>query len=189
MEKKTRHRLYQFVVVLTLVLVFPCLFGRAQGFSLSDATVSNSSRDLLAYFNLRNSFDPDTRKALLTGLTVRFVFDVRLYRVEHLWTNTLLASLNLEHSIRYDGLKEEFLVDLGGRKIRFKELPEAVPAVSDVSGLPVIPLARLATHHTYQLQIKAARRKDPTPSVFNYLMSFLSFWETDTDSCTVEFKY
>ncbi|MFH1146621.1 MAG: DUF4390 domain-containing protein [Pseudomonadota bacterium] len=176
------------LAVMFVFLAFPSSFC-AQNLSLTDVIVNNSRRDLLAYFNVRNSFDDETRQALLNGVTVRLIFDIRLFQVRDLWPDVLLAALNLEHSIRYDALKEEFLVDLDGKKYRLKELPKAQSLVSEVSGLSVSPLSKLASNRTYELQIKAARKKDPTPSVFSYIISMLSFWDTETDDYSVEFRY
>lgn len=186
--KKSLIHLSFCLALLFIFLAFPSSFC-AQNLSLTDVIVNNSRKDLLAYFNIRNCFDDETRKALLDGVTVRLIFDIRLYQERDLWPDVLLSSSNLEHTIRYDALKEEFLVDLDGKKYRLKELHKAQSLVSEVSGLPVISLAKLAPNRSYQLQIKAARKKDPTPSVFSYIISMLSFWDTETDDYSVEFRY
>ncbi len=178
----------QLLAVLAFLLAVPSLSG-AQSIRLADVIVNNSRRDLLGYFSLHNSFDGQSRRALLNGLTIRFIFRVNLYQVHDMWPDRLLASIDVEHSIRYDALKEEFLVDRDGRMTRFKQLSRAEFAASEVTGLPVISLRKLAPNHTYQLQIRAARTKDPTSSMFNYLVSLFSFWDTETDSCSVEFRY
>ncbi len=161
----------------------------AKAIKLTDVIVNNSSNDLLAYFNVRNCFDEDTNKALMSGLRIRLAVNIRLYQVYHLWPDTLLAALDLEHSIRYDPLKEEFIVDLNGKMLKFKELSKARQAISEVTGLPVIALKKLVPNNLYQLQINASIKKEPTSSAFHYIISWFSFWDTDTDNYTVEFKY
>lgn len=186
---RSSYYVYYLAMVLVILCLSPNLSFGAKGIKLTDVIVNNSSNDLLAYFNVRDCFDEDTNKALVNGLTIRFTFNIRLHRVYHLWPDSLLASLDLEHSVRYDALKEEFLVDLNGKKLKFKELSRAQQAVSEITGLTVIALRKLVPNNLYQLQIKAAFKKEPTSSAFNYVISLLSFWDTETDSYTIEFKY
>lgn len=161
----------------------------ADRMKLTDVIVNNTSDDLLAYFNVRDCFDKETNRALMNGFKIRLAFNVRLYQVFHLWPDTLLASRDLEHTIHYDALKEEFVVDLGGQKLKFKDRLKAQQSVCEKTGLPVIALKKLVTGNLYQLQIKVASKKEPTSSVFQYVVYLFSFWATETDSCTVEFKY
>lgn len=172
-----------------VLLVFPASCLAAKGIKLTDVIVNNSTSDLLAYFNVRDCFDQDTNKALMNGITLRLTCDIRLYQVYHLWPDTLLASLNSEHTIRYDALKDEFVVDLDGNRLRFKDRLKAQQAVSEKTGLSVIALKKLLPNNLYQLQIKAAFKKEATSSAFHYIISWFSFWDTETDSYTVEFKY
>lgn len=188
MRSKIRRRTYLLALAALIMLVSPLLL-RAQSVKLTDVIVNNSSKDLLAYFNLRNSFDDETKKALMNGLSIRIVFNVRLYSAKTFWPDKLLASRDIVHSIRYDTLREEFLLDLDGRRMKLKDLTKAQAAVSEVTGLSVVPLSRLAPNSNYELQIKATRKKDPSPSTFSNIISLFSFWNTESDSYTVEFRY
>lgn len=189
MRKIVHHNWCRFLVIFVALSVFLTPSLEAKGIKLTDVIVNNSSNDLLAYFNVRNCFDSDTSKALMNGLTIRLTLNIRLYQVYRLWPDSLLASLDMEHSIRYDALKEEFFVDLDGKKLRFREAAKAQQAVSEITGIPVIALKKLTQNNLYQLQIKAILEKEPTSSAFHYIISLFSFWDSETDNYSVEFKY
>lgn len=189
MRKTIHYNWCRLLVIFVALFVFLTPSLEAKGIKLTDVIVNNSSNDLLAFFNVRNCFDSDTKKALMNGLTIRLTLNIRLYQVYHLWPDSLLASLDMEHSIRYDALKEEFFVDLDGKKLRFREVAKAQQAVSEITGVPVIALKKLTQNNLYQLQIKAVLEKEPTSSAFHYIISLFSFWDSETDNYSVEFKY
>jgi hypothetical protein len=101
-----------------------------------------------------------------------------------LFFSSQLLDVILEHTIKYDYLKNEYEVQLPENpdSIRItKDFVEAKRWMSTVRELPLLPLWRLQKGEAYDLRIKAELSKVELPLFFRYIFFFVSLWDFETD--------
>ena len=163
----------------------------AQNATIEELIVTNSSTDLLLFLTVNNAFTKQMEEGIKNGIPVTFNFYVKLER-KRTWMNQELVSLNFDHSLSYDTLKEEYSIvrsELAGQTFRTKSLTEAKKAMAQLNGLPVSSLKGLIPEAGYLLRVKAKLAEKPLPLYFHYVIPFWSLWDFETEWHTVEFRY
>ncbi|MGV1099229.1 DUF4390 domain-containing protein [Thiovibrio sp. JS02] len=180
---------------IALAAVFTVTASRdcfAKNASIEELIVTNSSSDLLLFLNVKNAFTAEMEEGIRNGIPVTFSFYVELSRNRKAWLNEDVISLELEHTLAYDTLKEEYAVsrsEADGQIIRTKSLPEAKRAMSQLNGVQVLPLNALRAEEEYSLRVKAKLAEKTLPLYFHYVVPFLSLWDFETDWYSLEFRY
>lgn len=184
-----------------LVVIFGCLFlviaGSASPATAGDAVideliVTNSSKDVLLYFTVKNAFVPDMEKGVQNGIPATFTFFVELYRNRQGWMDQEVVSLSFTHTLTYDNLKDEYRVEFSeknGRSVTTRSLPEAKKLMTEVNGFAVAPLDQLIPDKDYTLRVKARLEEKTLPLHVHYLIPFWSLWDFETDWHAVQFRY
>jgi hypothetical protein len=185
---KTLHFLFP---ILILAVIFP---GGApcQEATLTNIIVTNTRDDLLVYMNVEGAFTEEMKEAILSGVPATFSFIVRLYMARNFWLDKEMADLEVTHTIKYDNLKKEFEVRRSWEKNRpriTKSFAEARNWMSEISSLPVAPLADLQKGTQYQLRLKAQLREVTLPFYLHYVLFFVSLWDFETDWYSIDFIY
>lgn len=178
------------------VLAF-LLFAQAPGLRAEDATideliVTNSSADLLLFLTVRKAFTSEMEEGIRNGIPVSFTFYVELLRNRKGWLNQEVTSLELDHTLTFDTLKEEYSIVLSeksGQVIRTQSLAEAKKLMSRINGLAVSPLSALLPDEEYRLRVKAKLAEKKLPLYFHYVIPFWGLWDFETDWYSVEFRY
>ena len=163
----------------------------AQNATIEELIVTNSSTELLLFLTVNNAFTKQMEEGIKNGIPVTFNFYVKLER-KRTWMNQELVSLNFDHSLSYDTLKEEYSIvrsELAGQTFRTKSLTEAKKAMAQLNGLPVSPLKGLIPEAGYLLRVKAKLAEKTLPLYFHYVIPFWSLWDFETEWHTVEFRY
>ncbi|MBI5582540.1 MAG: DUF4390 domain-containing protein [Deltaproteobacteria bacterium] len=189
--KKIKKTGKLFVVGLLLVLSLTTALGAKQA-QIADIIVTNNQDSLLVYFYTRGCFTPDMNKAIMSGLPTTFTFFLELYKPRNFWPNKKLVALKLNHTIKYDSLREEFQVTLserGNQTFILKDFAKAQEMMADVSNVQVIPLKQMERNNQYHLRIKAELNKVTLPLYLHYVLFFVSLWDFETDWYVVEFIY
>ena len=179
------------MATLLLVLVLASALGAKQA-QIADIIVTNNQDFLLVYFYTKGCFTPEMNKAIMSGLPTTFTFFLELYKPRGLWPNKKLAALTLNHTIKYDSLREEFQVTLserGNQTFILKDFAKAQEMMADVSNIQLVPLKQLERNNQYQLRIKAELSKVTLPLSLHYVLFFVSLWDFETDWYIVEFIY
>jgi hypothetical protein len=78
--------------------------------TLSDIIVTNTQEDLLVFFDIQGCFTREMEEAILNGIPTTFTIIIRLYKTRTFWFDSSISSLRLEHTVKYDSLKNEFRV-------------------------------------------------------------------------------
>jgi len=159
---------------------------------ISDIIVTNNQEALLVYFFTKGCFTAEMNKAIQNGIPTTFTFLIELYKPRSLWPNKQLASLKVNHTIKYDSLRQEYSIILserGNQTFILKEFSKAQEMMADVSNLQLIPLQSLEKNTQYQLRIKAELNKVRLPLYLHYLLFFVSLWDFETDWYVVDFIY
>lgn len=180
-----------FVLALLVVLALTTVLGARQA-QITDIIVTNNQDHLLVYFYTKGCFTPEMNKAIMSGIPTTFNFYLELYKPRSFWPNKKLVALKLNHTIKYDTLREEFQVTLserGNQTFILKDFAKAQEMMVDVSNIQLIPLKQLERNSQYQLRIKAELSKVTLPLYLHYVLFFVSLWDFETDWYLVEFIY
>ena len=182
---------------LTLVLIFCFLLSfpsplQAAEATLSDIIVTNTQEDLLVFFDIKGCFTREMEEAILNGIPTTFTIVIKLYRTRTAWRDASIASITLEHTIKYDSLKNEFRVtrsEEDNAEIVVKDFEAAKKAMAEIRNIRVVPLRELQERGKYQLRVKAELEKVRLPLYLHYVLFFVSLWDFETDWYTVDFIY
>ena len=164
----------------------------AQNATIEELIVTNSSTDLLLFLTVNNAFTKQMEEGIKNGIPVTFNFYVKLERKRNTWLNQQLVSLQFDHTLSYDTLKEEYSIvrsETSGQTFRTKSLAEAKKAMAQLNGPPIVPLKSLLPEAGYLLRVKAKLAEKTLPLYFHYVIPFLSLWDFETEWYTVEFRY
>jgi hypothetical protein len=183
---------------LFLLLLCCCLLWssppplQAAEATLSDIIVTNTQEDLLVFFDIQGCFTREMEEAILNGIPTTFTIIIRLYKTRTFWFDGSISSLRLEHTIKYDSLKNEFRVtrsEDSDNELVFKEFAKAKKAMAELRNIEVVPLKELQKRGQYQLRVKAELEKVRLPLYLHYVLFFVTLWDFETDWYTVDFTY
>lgn len=178
-----------------LALLFLCpasASASTPGPSLSRITLANTNADLLLHLTLDGSFSEKLKRSILDGAPASFVFGIRLHEVRDLWFDRRIADLTVVHTIRYDGLKREFVVRRSWKNNEAEVTPsfeEAQQWMNQIDDLKLIPLDRMEKGGRYQILTKAEVSKKTLPLNLHNVLFFMSFWDETTDWYVIDFTY
>ncbi|MCG6910189.1 MAG: DUF4390 domain-containing protein [Deltaproteobacteria bacterium] len=159
---------------------------------LKNIIVTNTRDDLLIYLTVEGAFTEDMQTAILSGVPTTFSFYVNLYRTRSLWFDKKLAELKITNTVKYDNLKNEFVIQRSwedGKPIIVKSIEEAEKMMTEIDSLKVVPLNRLNKGDRYQIRTKAQLSKVTLPLYLHYVLFFVSMWDFETDWYTIDFIY
>ena len=182
---------------LTLLLLFCFLLSfpsplQAAEATLSDIIVTNTQEDLLVFFDIKGCFTREMEEAILNGIPTTFTIVIKLYRTRTAWLDASIASITLEHTIKYDSLKNEFRVtrsEEDNTELVVKDFEAAKRAMAEIRNIRVVPLKKLQDRGKYQLRVKAELEKVRLPLYLHYVLFFVSLWDFETDWYSVDFIY
>ena len=188
-----RRHLEPFTLLLLFcfLLSFPSPLQAAEA-TLSDIIVTNTQEDLLVFFDIKGCFTREMEEAILNGIPTTFTIVIKLYRTRTAWRDASIASITLEHTIKYDSLKNEFRVtrsEEDNTELVIKDFEAAKKAMAEIRNIRVVPLKQLQDRGKYQLRVKAELEKVRLPLYLHYVLFFVSLWDFETDWYTVDFIY
>ena len=182
---------FTLLVLFCLLLSFPSPLQAAEA-TLSNIIVTNTQEDLLVFFDIKGCFTREMEEAILNGIPTTFTIVIKLYRTRTAWLDASIASITLEHTIKYDSLKNEFRVtrsEEDNAEIVVKDFEAAKKAMAEIRNIRVVPLKELQERGKYQLRVKAELEKVRLPLYLHYVLFFVSLWDFETDWYSVDFIY
>lgn len=187
---------------VTRLLCFTCLlylsvhtyaFAENKGKVLfKDVTLTTSETHLLLFALLENTNQHKLEEALHSGIPMEFTFQVELTHVRENWTDDELLSTEFTHILKYDALKEQYLLQLEeqrNRTVTFAELPGAMAVMNEINGLKIIELNKLKPNNSYVVRMKASLFEKTLPMNLHYVIPFISLGNVETDWHSIEFTY
>lgn len=185
---------YLLGLALSLSILFggPALAAAVEDDLIDEVVVTNSSREVLLYFHLRDFLTPEMEKGVKSGLPLTLTFWVELHRQRPGWRDQKLADLEFRHILNYDSLKDEYRLvreEAARREVTSSSLAGARQQLGRINGLAILPLTELTPDHTYTLRIKARLAEQNRPPLWNRLLPFRRLWSFETDWHSVEFHY
>lgn len=157
-----------------------------------EVTATTSDTHLLIFGTLDNSFTPEMTAILHSGIALKFSFYIELYKVSENWPEEQVISLNYQHIMSYDTLKENYRVSLeedNNMTLSFKSLSDAQKTLNELNGVKVISLKQLIPDNRYKLKVRAELYQKTLPLSLHNVLPFLSWWDVATDWHSILFKY
>ena len=180
------------IFALCLFLLFPGMVW-GQDARITNVIVTNTRDDLILYFRVQGCFTDDLQQAILNGVPTTFTFLASLDQVRNFWKDKNLASLEIRHTVKYNTLKNEFVItrsEHSGQPVIAKTLAEAKKAMAEVENLRISKLESLERNHRYQVRLKAELSKITLPFYLHHVFRFFLFlWDFETDWHTTDFIY
>jgi hypothetical protein len=120
--------------------------------------------------------------AILAGIPTTFTILADLYQVRKRWLDKKLIRLTISHTIKYDNVKRLFFVSSNGDRepVSFEDYESAKRAMTDLNGVPVMPLEALKKGESYYVEVKAKLDKVRLPLRMEYVFFFVSLWDFET---------
>ena len=179
-------------ILLCIVIMIQPAMVVAQNATLKNIIVTNTRDDLLIYLTVEGAFHKDTETAISSGVPATFSFFVNLYQTRSFWFDKKISELEILHTINYDTLKTEYIVerssDANPQKV-VKSFDEAKKLMAEIDSLKVVELNRLEKGRQYQIRTKAKLSKLTLPFYLHYVLFFVALWDFDTDWYTIDFIY
>ncbi len=172
--------------------VFTAGLVYAEDAKILNMNVKNTRDNLLLYFELQNSFTKNIQKAVDSGVKISFTFPVQLYQKRWMWSDKNIVVTTLQHTLKYDAMKKEYVITRSWnpeKTITVKTLDEAKKYMNHVDGFNLILLEQLEKGNLYQARAKAEQDRLSLPYYLKYILFFFSFWEFETDWCSIDFEY
>lgn len=180
-----------FILLFFITLQFP-LSAHAIDVQLSGINVKKENGDLLLSLKVEGAFNENLEEAVLNGIPATFSFYINLNRKRAFWADEEIAALKVTHTLKYHNLKNHYIIKKsweGDTPFITDSFDEAKKMMSEISGLQLIPLARLEKGSRYEIAAKAELDKVKLPFLLNYILFFASVWDFETQWHTYEFVY
>ncbi len=159
--------------------------------TFSDVIVTTSSSHLLLFSMLENGFTDEMAQGLHSGIPIHFSFFVELNQADKGWKDEKLVSVETQHILSYDTLKETYKVEIeesSKRFFSFQSLEEAKKAINEINGMKVIELKKLLSDVSYSIRIKAELYKKTLPMGLHQIVPFVSWWDIKTEWHSLTFN-
>ena len=179
-------------ILLLGILFFVQNPAFAQDARLTNIIVTNTRDDLLVYLNVEGAFREEMGKAVLSGVPATFSFFITLYKVRNLWLDKKIADITTTNTIKYNNLKEQFVVKRswdGSKPHVTQSFAEARKLMAEIDSLKVVSLGKLEKGGHYQIRTEAELSKVTLPFYLHYVLFFVSLWDFETDLYTIDFIY
>lgn len=179
-------------ILLCIAIVFQPAMVVAQNATLKNIIVTNTRDDLLIYLTVEGAFREKMETVISSGVPTTFSFFVNFYQTRGFWFDKKISELEILHTIKYDNLKTEYIVerswDANSKRV-MKSFEEAKKLMTEIDSLKVVKLNRLEKGRQYQIRTKAKLSKLTLPFHLHYVLFFVALWDFDTDWYTIDFIY
>lgn len=189
---KSRIKLKAMGLLLGIVIMIQPAMVFAQDATLKNIIVTNTRDDLLIYLTVEGAFNEKMESAISSGTPATFSFFVNLYQVRDFWFDKHISELKILHTIKYDNVKIEYIVDRSwdsNRQKVVKSFDEGKILMTEIDSLKVVKLDRLEKGGQYQIRTKAQLKIRTLPFYLHHVLFFVSWWDFDTDWYTIDFIY
>jgi hypothetical protein len=183
---------------LKILLAAACLMlvlssgGMAKEVGITDFAVTNNRDDLLVFFTVNGAFTREMVEAVQNGIPTTFSFFVRLEEDKALWFKKKIAVKSFTHTIKYNNLKNEYVVKRSwedNKAITTDSFEKAKSLMAEIKSFRLTGLDPLEKGHRYQVRAKAELDKVTLPFNLHYILFFTALWDFETSWHSFEFKY
>ncbi|MBU3946775.1 MAG: DUF4390 domain-containing protein [Proteobacteria bacterium] len=179
-------------ILLLLLLIFIPGTSFAQVAKLSNIAITRQKDQLLFKMNLDGAFTEDMKKAIASGITTSFTFNINLYKVNSLWFSDKISEMVLTNTIKYDNLKNVYTITRfwkNSEPVTIESFKGAQELMTQIDGLQLVQLDSLEKNAHYRIEAKAEVSKFTLPFYLHYIFAFVSLWDFETDWYLIDFVY
>jgi len=185
-------------VSFKIILAAACLLlalssaAMAKKVGITDCAVTNNRDDLLVFFTVKGAFTKEMVEAIQNGIPTTFSFFIRLEEDQALWFKKRIAAKNFTHTIKYNNLKNEYVVKRSwedNKAITTDSFEQAKSLMAEIKSFRLTALDPLEKGHRYQIRAKAELDKVTLPFNLHYILFFTALWDFETSWQSFEFKY
>ncbi len=167
-------------LILAAVSVLPVVTSAREA-KITDILVTNNTENVLLYARLVDCFTKDMDTAILAGVPTTFTVVLDLYRERPYWWDEKISRKLIKNTVRYDSVKKTFAVSsTEGVMAVFDDFESAKRAMTDLSGVAVVPLNNMKKNETFYVMIKAELDKVRLPLHMENILYFVSLWDFET---------
>jgi hypothetical protein len=162
------------------------------GPNISDIFITTSQTHLLLFCSIKKGFTREMIEGVKNGIPITFTFLIELERTVNNWPDSTLAEMTIQHTLTYDALKEQYQITLperSGGLVVTESLDKAMTAMTELNGIKVINRNELVPDAPYALHVHATLAEKTLPLNMHYLVPFISLWNFETETRTIEFRY
>ena len=158
---------------------------------INDIIITTSNKDLLLFAAVKDCFTQEMLEGVRNAIPLTFRFDVDLYRIRNNWFDANLIEHDINHTLSYDPIKQEYQVAFAekNRPEVTRSLDKAKEMMAELNGIKILPLKKLVPEASYVLHIKATLVENIFPLGIHSLIPFTSLWNFETEWRTIEFTY
>jgi hypothetical protein len=164
----------------------------AQQAHLKDIVISNTAGNVVVSFKLEGAFSSEMKEAILKGTPITITFLVALYEVRRLWFDKKIPDIRIDHMIKYNGMKEDFIIKRSGEIDQVwttKSFDEAREFVTQISNLAFLPSNWLENGKHCQIRLKAKLSTTNLPFYLRRVLFFAPPWDFETDWYIFDYNY
>lgn len=179
-----------FMMVIT-VAVPPVTARAAMEPRMTDILITSSTGNVLLYARLVDCFKTEMESAILAGVPAVFTLQLDVYQERsNLWDKHIVSK-EIRRTIKYDNLKKTFSITTNGSShpVILPDFEDAQKAMSDLSGISVIPISYLAKGKNYHVEFKVKMDKVRLPFKLENVLFFVSLWDFETPLYEMRFSY
>ncbi len=189
-------KFYLYIFLVSFIIFFNPAVGLTAksdvNATFKELTATTSETHLIVFGVLQNSFNAEMIETLHSGIPIRFSFFLELDKVTENWPEEQISSLNFQHIMTFDTLKESYKVTLeedNNKIVSFRSLFEAQKMINEINGAKVVELSQLIPDNRYRLKIRAELYRKTLPLSLHSVFPFLTWWDIETDWHFIELKY
>jgi len=147
-----------------------CIEGK-----LTQLTINKNQVE--ASIKVENCFNYDLEEIILNGIPIKFLFDIKLYCQSRYWFDQEVSSLKINHVVKYDNLKDVFIIHYSNKAkpaVEVDDLTEAESLVSSINNLKIATEKVLNPkkdyYIKYNIEIEADTESPHLPLYLDYLL-------------------
>ncbi len=179
-----------------MILFFLPLSALGDEPEVKSIRIYTSSNYLNLRFNLSRSLNPTIKKAIESGVTVRFSYYITLAQEQSWRKDRVLSRVILSKTIKYDNLKNEYHIatainngEINISRITLSTVEETKKNLTELEIPSVYPLWKLERNRTYYFAIKADAEGQKPPPYIRYLLFFISGKYFETEEKIEKFRF
>jgi hypothetical protein len=152
---------------------------------ISDIVITQGNNKLVVSAQYKGGFTREIQKEIINGVSREFFYYIVLMKVMPNWLDEEKASKTIKYTVKYDILKNQFLVTKSAGEIKeeqiFDSYDEMVLWVSKIEKITLAPLKLLGKRDKYYVNIKAEMKGGELPFLLRYLLFFIPYSKLSTE--------
>ena len=191
-KNKARFKMAMGFILLSVIVsaYFPMPAIAEFNPRMVDILITSNTKNVLLYSRLVDGFKTEMESAIFAGVPAIFTISLEVYQ-ERPYLDRNVFSKVIHRTIKYDILKKTFTISTNDKNppVVFPDYESAQKAMSELSGISVIPLSNLDRGHNYTIHVKVKMNKVVLPFSMEYVFFFVSLWDYETPLYKIRFSY